>query len=81
MIMHDTVFTLSSGASEQPDRRFGAGHDQKVQDYVPGYRLSKASVQQFGSNNPVTIPGVGSAGGSKPACSGSRRRGALHLPA
>ena len=60
MIMRDAIFTLSSGADEPTIAAAIEAMVEKVQAYVPGYRL-KQSVQfeRFGSNNPVSIPGLG----------------------
>jgi acetaldehyde dehydrogenase len=66
MIMRDTVFTLSSGASEEKIEASIQAMVKKVQGYVPGYRLKqKVQFERFGSNNPVVIPGVGSFEGLK----------------
>ena len=66
MIMRDTVYTLSEGASEQTISESIEAMVERVQNYVPGYRL-KQSVQfeHFGSNNPVNIPGHGTFTGLK----------------
>jgi acetaldehyde dehydrogenase len=66
MMMRDTVFTLSSGASEDQiatsiQRSVGA-----VQRYVPGYRLKQEI--QFDivpANEPFNIPGIGLHSGLK----------------
>ena len=66
MIMRDTVFTLSSGAEEAEIEQSVEDMVAKVQAYVPGYRLKqKVQFERFGSNNPVTIPGVGTFEGIK----------------
>jgi acetaldehyde dehydrogenase len=60
MIMRDTVFTLSSGADEAEIEASIEAMVAKVKAYVPGYRLKqKVQFERFGSNNPVSIPGVG----------------------
>ena len=41
MIMRDTVFTLSEDADEQTIRRSVEAMVEKVQVYVPGYRLKQ----------------------------------------
>ena len=58
LMMRDTVFTLSSGASEADIEAAILRIVKEVQSYVPGYRL-KQSVQfeRFGANNPIKIPG------------------------
>jgi acetaldehyde dehydrogenase len=66
MIMRDTVFTLSSGATEEQIEASIEAMVKKVQQYVPGYRLKqKVQFERFGSNNPVSIPGVGTFEGIK----------------
>jgi acetaldehyde dehydrogenase len=60
LIMRDTVFTLSSGADEATIEAAIKDMVDKVQAYVPGYRLKqKVQFERFGSNNPVRIPGLG----------------------
>ena len=66
MVMRDTVFTLSSGATEAEIARSVAATVKEVQEYVPGYRLKQdIQFEHFGSNNPVIIPGVGTFEGVK----------------
>ena len=66
MIMRDTVFTLSEGADEEAIRASVAAMVAKVQAYVPGYRLKQAvQFERFGSNNKVSIPGIGEFEGIK----------------
>jgi len=60
VMMRDTVFTLSSGADEAEITAAVHAMVEKVQAYVPGYRLKQAvQFERFGSNNPVAIPGQG----------------------
>jgi len=60
LIMRDTVFTLSEGADEDQIRVAVEAAVANVQRYVPGYRLKQAvQFERFGSNNPITIPGLG----------------------
>jgi acetaldehyde dehydrogenase len=66
MMMRDTVFTLSSGADEALIEASVNAMVEKVQAYVPGYRLKqKVQFERFGSNNPIVIPGVGTFEGIK----------------
>src|ERR1700674_3538033 len=52
MIMRDTVFTLSSGVDEEAIRRSVEAMVEKVQIYVPGYRLKqKFQFERYGENN------------------------------
>jgi acetaldehyde dehydrogenase len=82
MIMRDTVFTLSSGASEQEIEDAVLAMIGKVQAYVPGYRLKQAlQFERFGSNNPVQIPGVGTLEGIKTSVFLEVEGAAHYLPA
>ena len=82
MIMRDTVFTLSSGASEEQIEAAIAAMVKKVQSYVPGYRLKqKVQFERFGSNNPVMIPGLGSFEGIKTSVFLEVEGAAHYLPA
>ena len=66
MIMRDTVFTLSEGATEQQIRQSVEQMVKKVQSYVPGYRLKQdVQFERFGDNNKLHIPGMGDFGGLK----------------
>jgi acetaldehyde dehydrogenase len=66
MIMRDTVFTLSSGATEEQIEASILEMVEAVRSYVPGYRLKqKVQFERFGQNNPVLIPGVGEFEGLK----------------
>ncbi len=82
MIMRDTVFTLSSGADEDTIRASVEAMVEKVQSYVPGYRLKQAvQFEKFGSNNPVAIPGVGEFEGLKTTVFLEVEGAAHYLPA
>jgi acetaldehyde dehydrogenase len=82
MIMRDTVFTLSSGATEEAIEKSVNEMVAKVQAYVPGYRLKqKVQFERFGSNNPVVIPGVGSFEGLKTSVFLEVEGAAHYLPA
>jgi len=82
MIMRDTVFTLSSGASEEEIEKSILEMVAKVQSYVPGYRLKqKVQFERFGSNNPVVIPGLGSFEGIKTSVFLEVEGAAHYLPA
>ncbi len=66
MIMRDTVFTLSEGATEEQIRRSIEEMVEKVQSYVPGYRLKQeVQFERFGDNNRLHIPGMGDFSGIK----------------
>ena len=82
MIMRDTVFTLSSGATEEQIEQSIQAMVGKVQAYVPGYRLKqKVQFERFGSNNPVFIPGVGTFEGVKTSVFLEVEGAAHYLPA
>jgi len=82
MIMRDTVFTLSSGASEEEIEASVLAMVEKVQAYVPGYRLKqKVQFERFGSNNPVDIPGLGRFEGIKTSVFLEIEGAAHYLPA
>jgi acetaldehyde dehydrogenase len=82
MIMRDTVFTLSCGASEEQIEESVLAMIKKVQAYVPGYRLKqKIQFERFGSNNPVYIPGVGTLEGIKTSVFLEVEGAAHYLPA
>ena len=66
MIMRDTVFTLSEGATEEQIRQSVEHMVEKVQSYVPGYRLKQdVQFERFGDNNKLHIPGMGDFRGLK----------------
>jgi acetaldehyde dehydrogenase len=82
MIMRDTVFTLSSGASEEEIEASIIAMVEKVKAYVPGYRLKqKVQFERFGSNNPVNIPGIGQFEGVKTSVFLEVEGAAHYLPA
>ena len=82
MIMRDTVFTLSSGGSEEAIEKSVNDMVAKVQAYVPGYRLKqKVQFERFGANNPVSIPGVGTFEGLKTSVFLEVEGAAHYLPA
>jgi acetaldehyde dehydrogenase len=82
MIMRDTVFTLSSGASPEQIQAAIEEMVSKVQVYVPGYRLKqKVQFEHYGSNNKVRIPGVGEFEGLKSSIYLEVEGAAHYLPA
>jgi acetaldehyde dehydrogenase len=82
VIMRGTVFTLSSGASEDQITKSVAAMVEKVQSYVPGYRLKQdVQFERFGSNNPITIPGFGTFEGVKTSVFLEVEGAAHYLPA
>ena len=82
VMMRGTVFTLSSGATEDEIAASVNAMVKKIQAYVPGYRLKqKVQFERFGSNNPVVIPGVGSFEGIKTSVFLEVEGAAHYLPA
>nr|WP_194212819.1 acetaldehyde dehydrogenase (acetylating) [Kordiimonas pumila] len=66
LLMRDTVLTLSKSADETVIETSIEAMVQRVQEYVPGYRLKqKVQFEHFRSNNPLTIPGFGTFEGLK----------------
>ena len=66
LIMRDTVFVLSADAEPEAISASVKKMVERVQDYVPGYRLKQeVQFERFGSNNPVRIPGYGEFSGIK----------------
>ena len=82
MIMRDTVFALSSGATEEQIRASILAMVERVQGYVPGYRLKQEiQFERFGTNNPVRIPGFGEFEGIKTTALLEVEGAAHYLPA
>ncbi|HJT39007.1 MAG TPA: acetaldehyde dehydrogenase (acetylating) [Sphingobium sp.] len=82
MMMRDTVFTLSSGATEAQIEAAVEEMVARVNAYVPGYRLKqKVQFERFGSNNPVHIPGIGRFEGIKTTVFLEVEGAAHYLPA
>ena len=82
MMMRGTVFTLSAGGTEDQIEASVNAMVEKVQTYVPGYRLKqKIQFERFGSNNPVVIPGVGIFEGLKTSVFLEVEGAAHYLPA
>lgn len=68
MIMRDTVFTLSVGASEEEITRQVEAVVADVQSYVPGFRLKQAlQFEHHGPGNPLRVPGYGVFEGTRTA--------------
>ncbi|MEW5423337.1 acetaldehyde dehydrogenase (acetylating) [Amorphus sp. 3PC139-8] len=66
MIMRDSIFTLSQGGDEGRIRASVADMIERVQDYVPGYRLKQdVQFERIGDNAPVRISGIGEVSGLK----------------
>ena len=82
MMMRDTVFTLSSGASEKQIEEAIELQVARVSEYVPGYRLKqKVQFERFDDDSPVCIPGVGNFEGLKTSVFLEVEGAAHYLPA
>ncbi len=82
VLMRGTVYTLSSGATEEEIEDSVNAMVDRVRTYVPGYRLKqKVQFERFGSNNPVNIPGVGAIEGIKTSVFLEVEGAADYLPA
>ena len=66
MIMRNTVYTLSHGATEQQISESVAAMVADMQNYVPGYRLKQTvQFESFGEDKKLNIPGFGMTSGLK----------------
>jgi acetaldehyde dehydrogenase len=66
MIMRDTIYTLSLGASEEDIKASVTEMIAEVQRYVPGYRLKQeVQFELFGIDRKLNIPGYGETAGLK----------------
>jgi acetaldehyde dehydrogenase len=66
MIMRDTIYTLSLGASEEDIVESVKSMIADVQRYVPGYRLKQdIQFELFGIDRKLNIPGYGPTAGLK----------------
>lgn len=66
MIMRNTVYTLSQGASEQAIKKSVAEMVKDIQTYVPGYKLKQElQFEHFGDDQLLNIPGFGKTTGLK----------------
>ena len=68
LIMRNTVFTLSQGSTPEQIEASITEMVERVQSYVPGYRLKqRVQFEQYGANRPLKIPGQGEFTGIKPS--------------
>lgn len=82
MIMRDTVFTLSTGGSEEEIERSILDMVERVKSYVPGYRLKqRVQFERVGHNRPLHIPGHGDFTGLKTSVFLEVEGAAHYLPA
>ncbi len=69
-MMRGTVYTLSSGASEEEINESIQAMVRRVQAYVPGYRLKQeVQFERFGATTPYIFPAWASSRASRPAFS------------
>ncbi|HUH87176.1 MAG TPA: acetaldehyde dehydrogenase (acetylating) [Pusillimonas sp.] len=82
LIMRDTIFTLSEPADQDAIRESIQDMVQKVQRYVPGYRL-KQEVQfdLYDESRPLNVPGLGKLTGLKTSVYLEVEGAAHYLPA
>lgn len=80
MIMRDTIFCLSDEADTQKIEAAVEAMVEKVQSYVPGYRL-KQRVQFDRIDTPVRVPGIGMCTGLKTSIFLEVEGAAHYLPA
>lgn len=82
VMMRGTVYTLSTGASEEDIKKSVEAMVDALQAYVPGYRLKQElQFERFGSNNPITIPDIGRFEGLKTTTFIEVEGAAHYLPA
>lgn len=82
LMMRATVFTLSQGGTQDAISASVEAMAEKIQSYVPGYRLKqKVQFENIGDNQPVNIPGVGPCSGLKTTVFIEVEGAAHYLPA
>jgi len=82
VIMRDTVFTLSQGGDPEKIRQSIHDMVERVQSYVPGYRLKQdVQFEEIGEDAPANIPGVGMMTGLKTTVFLEVEGAAHYLPA
>jgi acetaldehyde dehydrogenase len=82
LIMRDTVLVLSEPADEEDVARAIHAIVERVQRYVPGYKLKQPpQFERFGKREPVRIPGVGEFSGLKTSVFLQVEGAADYLPA
>ncbi|MBB5410468.1 acetaldehyde dehydrogenase [Paraburkholderia sp. HC6.4b] len=82
LIMRDTVFTLSDPADRDAIEASVAAMAERVQRYVPGYRLKqRVQFDLFDASQPLNVPGVGPITGLKTSIFLEVEGAAHYLPA
>lgn len=66
LLMRDTVYTLSEPGSEEAIRQSVHDMVERVNAYVPGYRLHhEVQFEEYSGDNKLNVPGVGKLNGLK----------------
>jgi acetaldehyde dehydrogenase len=82
IIMRDTVFVLSSGATQSKITKAVEDAVANVNAYVPGYRLKqKVQFEDYDANKPIKVPGQGTYAGIKTSVFLEVEGAAHYLPA
>ena len=83
LIMRDTVFCLTDQDADQATIAAAVKKMvERVQKYVPGYRLKQeVQFERFGNNNPIHMPGIGDYPGLKVSVFLEVEGAAHYLPA
>ena len=82
LIMRDTVFVLSELADQDAIRASIAKMAERVQSYVPGYRLKQeVQFEVFDESRPLNVPGLGKLTGLKTSVFLEVEGAAHYLPA
>ena len=83
LIMRDTVFCLTDESADQATIAAAIKTMvERVQQYVPGYRLKQeVQFERFGNNNPLHMPGIGDYPGLKVSVFLEVEGAAHYLPA
>jgi acetaldehyde dehydrogenase len=83
LIMRDTVFCLTDENADQATIAAAVkAMVERVQKYVPGYRLKQeVQFERFGHNNPIHMPGIGDYPGLKVSVFLEVEGAAHYLPA
>ena len=82
LLMRDTIYTLSEPADEGAVRARIEAMVERVQGYVPGYRLKQAvQFDYFDAARPLKVPGLGTVTGMKTSVFLEVEGAAHYLPA
>ncbi|WP_341317510.1 acetaldehyde dehydrogenase (acetylating) [Paraburkholderia sp. IMGN_8] len=82
LLMRDTVFTLSEGGSEEQIETAITRMVERVNKYVPGYRLKqRVQFEHIPADQPINVPGIGLLSGLKTSAFLEVEGAAHYLPA